>query len=312
MTTAVSAADAALEIRDLRVLFGDRVAVDGLTLSVRRGEAFGLLGPNGSGKSTLIACLAGLRSPDSGEIRVHDSPPGPAARRRTGFVFQESGLDPLMTCRETLLLQAHLFGVAGAGAAADAGLERAGLSDRARSLSGTLSGGMKRRLAIARAILPQPELLVLDEPTVGLDPDSRRGLWAYLAELRGAGTTLLVASQDVLEIERGCESVAFLSAGRVALAGSIVALKKGLRRDAVIVEFDGAPSETADRIEGWPDVGSVTVEGDSLHVTVDDAATFVPRLFGVLASPVRGIRIRESSLEDAYFALSGSKSEISG
>lgn len=297
----------AVEARAVVFSYGDRRALDSLSLSVPPGAVFGLLGPNGSGKSTLLLLLAGLCSPEEGELRVLGQPPTPAARRALGFVFQEACVDPLMTVEETLRLQGRLFGLGGAAlrdAIADL-LRRFELADRARDATRTLSGGMRRRLELARALLPSPRLLLLDEPTVGLDPDSRRRLWDYLRESNETGTTILVATNDVWEAERNCGTVAFLDQGRVVAEGTPSELKRGLRKDSVRLDFPDPPDGLFESISRWADVGRVTVARPSVHLTVDSASAFVPRLFEACGNGIRGIRIEESTLEDAYFQLVG-------
>lgn len=294
----------ALLINALTVKYGERMALDSLDLRIDPGAAFGLLGPNGAGKSTLIGAIAGLIQPDAGRVEVFGQAAGLASRRDIGFVFQDSGLDPFMTCTETLRLQAAMFGESGRPAKERAGaaLASVGLSDRAGSMVSTLSGGMRRRLALARGILMRPRLLVLDEPTVGLDPESRRQLWTLLHELRGEGVTALVASQDVDEVQDGCDAVAFLREGRVALAGAVAELRKGLKRDAVVVEFEAIPDGLVTALRGWTSIGSVTVEGETIRLTVDDAGAIIPKLFAETPARITGIRVREATLEDAYFA----------
>ncbi len=283
--------------------YGERVALDALDLRVEAGTSFGLLGPNGAGKSTLIGAIAGLIRPDAGRVEVFGQPAGRASRRDIGFVFQDSGLDPLMTCTETLRLQAAMFGESGRAAneRSTAALASVGLEDRASAMVATLSGGMRRRLALARGILMRPRLLVLDEPTVGLDPESRRQLWALLEELRREGVTALVASQDVAEVQDGCDAVAFLREGRVALAGAVAELRKGLKHDAVAIEFEAIPDGLVTSLRSWPAIGSVTVEDETIHLTVDDAGAIVPELFSETPARITAIRVREATLEDAYF-----------
>jgi ABC-type multidrug transport system ATPase subunit len=179
--------------------------------SVPAGSSSGL-GPNGSGKSTLLSVLAGLRLLDSGSVSVLGAAPSPALRARAGFLFQETCLDPLMTVRETLTLHGRLYGMSSRSLRerTDEVLEAVGLRDRARSFVRTLSGGMKRRLELARALLPQPELLLLDEPTTGLDPDSEHALWTHLIAINGNGVTVILSTNKVGEADRHCDTVAFI------------------------------------------------------------------------------------------------------
>lgn len=268
---------------------------------------FGLLGPNGSGKSSLIALASGLRAPTGSDIRVLGSAPSPATRARTGIVFQEQCLDPLMTVRETLWLHGRLFGLGTRQLRERIAhlLATTDIVDRARDPTGTLSGGLRRRLELARVLLHHPDQLLLDEPTVGLDPDSRRRVWELLAEVNQRGTTVLLATNDVAETERCCDTVAFLYGGRLVASGSPSELKRGLKRTSVIVQSTGMTAEQARAIEGWPGVGRVTHGQTATHVTVDDAPAFLRRLFGDGGIPVTALRVEESTLEDAYFQLVG-------
>jgi ABC-2 type transport system ATP-binding protein len=304
----VAAVDAlAVEARAVVFSYGERRALDAISLSVPSGAVFGLLGPNGSGKSTLLSLLAGLRTPDEGLLRVFGQAPTPVTRRAVGFVFQESCLDPLMTVEETLRLQGRLFGLGGSRlreVVADL-LRRFDLADRAGDATGALSGGMGRRLELARALVSSPGLLVLDEPTVGLDPDSRRRFWSDLGASNEAGTTILVATNDVAEADRYCRTVAFLDRGRVVAEGAPADLKRDLKKDSVRLDFPDPPEGLFDAVARWPGVGRVTVAPSSVHVTVDSASSFVPRLFEACGNGIRSIRIEESTLEDAYFQIVG-------
>ncbi len=298
---------AAVAVRDLVYAYGDRRAIDGLTLTVPRGSIFGLLGPNGSGKSTLLSMLIGRRMPDGGEIRVLGEALTSELRARTGIVFQEPSLDPTMTVGETMRLQGRMFGLSRSVTSARTGalLGRLSLADRVTSMTSTLSGGMKRRLELARALLTEPALLLLDEPTLALDLDSRQNLWQHLLEANAAGATLLLATNDVQEAERYCHTVTLLDQGRVIADGPPDELKSGLRRDAVRVEWKGDPAADAADIESWPGVGTVRIAGQTTHVTVDAASPFLTRLFDAAGGRICGVQIEESTLEDVYFQLVG-------
>lgn len=303
-----SSSPAAIEVRDLVVDYGDRRALDSFSLAVEQGAIVGLLGPNGSGKSTLLSVIAGLRRPQQGTVRVLNEKPGPATRARIGVVLQESSLDPLMTAQESLSLHGRLFGLRG-GALHDRVenlLEQFGLSSRAKDAVGTLSGGLRRRLELTRALVPSPKVLLLDEPSSGLDPESRRTLWEHLRAARATGVTLLLATHDVIEAERECDIVVFLHEGKLVAQGPPAELKAGLRPDAVLVECNaGMAAQLTATIAEWPGVGRVTSADSVLHVTVDEVSSFVPRLFQAGGSDIRSIRIDPSTLEDAYFELAG-------
>lgn len=298
----------AVDVRDLVFAYGERRALDALSLSVPSGAIFGLLGPNGSGKSTLLATLIGRRAPESGAITILGQQPSNALRRRIAMVFQEPSLDPIMTVRETMHLQGRMFGLRHAEIESQTALllDRVGLADRAASATSTLSGGMKRRLELARALLTKPELILLDEPTLALDPDSRLALWQHLLEANAAGCTLLLATNDVYEAERYCQRVALISDGRLVAEGAPDELKRGLRRDAVRVDWKEIPSpDEIDALDAWDGVGGVRLTGHVTHVTVDAASPFLSRLFQQHGDRVHGVQVEESTLEDAYFQIVG-------
>jgi ABC-type multidrug transport system ATPase subunit len=281
---------------------------------VPRGAIFGLLGPNGCGKSTLLSMLIGRRRVDSGEIRVLGEPLSAKLRARIGIVFQEPSLDPTMTVRESMHLQGRMFGVPRATTAqrAEQLLQHVNLSDRATSMTATLSGGMKRRLELARALLTEPALLLLDEPTLALDLDSRQDLWQHLLEVNAAGTTLLLATNDVAEAERYCHTITLLDEGRVVAHGTPADLKRNLRHDAVRVEWKDDAAREAAAIESWPGVGGVRIAGRTTHVTVDGASPFLTRLFQEAGDRINGVQIEETTLEDVYFQLVGKTIATSG
>ena len=298
----------AAEAEALTLAYGDRVALDGVSLRVPAGAIFGLLGPNGSGKTSLLSLLLGLAAPQAGAARILGRAPSPAARAQVGVVFQESCLDPLMTVEETLWLHGRLFGL-------DRGelrrriadtLERFDLADRARQPTRTLSGGLKRRLELARALLSQPRLLLLDEPTSGLDPDARLALWERLRQANADGATLILATNIVAEAEEHCHAVAFLDHGRLVAQGSPAELKRDLRHDSVQVDWPDCAQSGLAAVAALPGVGKATWLPPVLHVTVDSASASVPQLFALAGDAIRGIRIRESTLEDAYFQIVGS------
>lgn len=291
-----------IEARNVAFAYGERRALDGLTLSVPGGSIFGLLGPNGSGKSTFTSLLAAQEVPPEGTLRVFGKAPSAALRRRIGTVFQENTADPLMTAGANLRLAGKLFGLGGAvvNERTEKLLKLFGLGDRIDDDTVRLSGGMRRRLELARALLHDPELLLLDEPTTGVDPGERRALWDALAAARGARTVLL-ATNDLAEADAICDAVAFLQDGRVVATGTPAELKRGLRRESVRITWPGAASHLLAELESWPDAGTVTRDGDTLHLTTNSASDFVPRLFALANGGIRGISINASTLEDAYF-----------
>jgi ABC-2 type transport system ATP-binding protein len=218
-----------IEALDLRVRYGERQALDGLSFAVRAGEVVGLLGPNGAGKTTTLLVLATLRRPDSGNARVAGRPTdrdGAAVRRVLGYVPQNLAVYPTLTARENLLFFARLFGLARAEArhAVEWALALVGLDDRADDVVATFSGGMQRRLNLACGLLHRPRVVLLDEPTVGVDPQSRERIFAAVRGQAAAGAAVLYSTHYMEEAERLCDRVVLLDGGRVVASGSPAAL----------------------------------------------------------------------------------------
>ncbi len=292
--------------RGVGLAYGDRRALDGLDIEVPAGSVFGLLGPNGSGKSTFLTLLAAMEPPPEGEILVFGEEVRPALRARVGTVFQENTLDPAMGVSAALRLCARLFGVQGGSAAGARLLEELGLAARGGDAVGALSGGMRRRLEVGRALLHDPELLLLDEPTTGVDPDERRALWAALLRARG-GRTILLATNDLAEADQVCDQVAFIRDGRVVASGTPEELKRGLGRESVRLDWPGVTEDELELAARWPGSHSVSREGDRIQLTVDDAGAVVPKLFEIGRGRIHQVQIEVASLEDAYFLHVGSR-----
>ncbi|MFJ1762825.1 ABC transporter ATP-binding protein [Amycolatopsis sp. NPDC088138] len=214
-----------IEVTDLRKRYGNRVAVDGVSLSVERGEIFGILGTNGAGKTTTVECIEGLRQADAGELSVLGLNPATdraALTRRVGVQLQESQLPAKLRVREALELFASFYPNP---ADVDVLLERLDLRDHARSYFGKLSGGQKQRVSIALALVGNPELAILDELTTGLDPHARRDTWKLVEAIRDAGVTVLLVTHFMDEAERLCDRVAIFDAGRVVATGTPAELR---------------------------------------------------------------------------------------
>jgi ABC-2 type transport system ATP-binding protein len=294
--------DLAIRAVNVSRRYGERVALDGFSLDVPQGGVFGLLGPNGSGKSTFIAMLAAMQPADSGTVEIFGQPASRELLRRVATVFQENTADPLMKVNEYLRFSGRLFGVPAPELRARSFqlLEKFGLGARADDPVGGLSGGMRRRLEVVRALLHRPGLLLLDEPTTGIDAEERSILWREL--LDGAkGTTVLLATNDLGEADAVCDNVAFIQNGRVVVSGTPASLKAGLRRESVRISLADTSDATAARIAAIPGTGSLARDGDTVVITTDDASTFVPRLFEAAPGAIRSVTIGTASLEDAYF-----------
>ena len=297
----------AVDLQAVTYLHPGKRGVKGVDLQLPSGNVLALLGPNGSGKSTTLGLVAGFLEAQQGALTVFEQQVTPGLRARIGIVFQDSSLDELMTVHETLWLHGRLFGLGGdvlRGRIAEL-LDLTDLQDRSGDTVETLSGGLRRRLELARAVLHRPDLVLLDEPSLGLDPDSKARLWAMLLAINADGAAILVATNDVAEAEQYAQSVVFLEHGQIVAEGTPTELKRGLRRDSVRVEWPDAPQDLAGTLSKWSGVGQVTYAPPLVHATVDDASSFVPDLFGIAEGGIQGIRIRESTLEDAYFVLVG-------
>jgi ABC-2 type transport system ATP-binding protein len=300
--------EAVVEVRGLVKTYGKVEAVRGIDLSVRPGEVFGFLGPNGAGKSTTISILCTLLKPTAGEALVAGIDvarhPG-AVRSRIGLVFQDPSLDDQLTARENLEFHAFLYNVPRSERKAriDGVLEMVELAERASSQVRTFSGGMKRRLEIARGILHYPQVLFLDEPTLGLDPQTRNKIWAYLHDLRKReGITLFMTTHYMDEAEF-CDRIAIIDNGRIIALGTPDELKAMVGGDVVTVttrEAAAAAEEIRREFELEP-----IVDGASVRVEVQDGAGFVPRLMRGLTVAVSAVTLSRPSLDDVFLKLTG-------
>ncbi|MGH7721827.1 MAG: ATP-binding cassette domain-containing protein [Candidatus Dormibacteria bacterium] len=288
--------------------YGTVEAVRGIDLAVRRGEIFGFLGPNGAGKSTTISVLCTLLKPTSGSasvagIDVAGDPDG--VRARIGLVFQDPSLDVQLTARENLLFHAMVYGVARhqrrerIGAA----LATVDLLDRADALVSTFSGGMKRRLEIARGILHAPEVLFLDEPTQGLDPQTRANVWDHLGRIRATTGLTIFMTTHYMEEAEFCDRIAIIDHGSIVALGTPDELKAQVGGDIVVVSTDDN-TRAAREIMATLGVNPVP-DGDTLRVEVQDGAQFVPQLITALSVPVTTVTVRRPSLDDVFLKLTG-------
>ena len=230
----------ALDVRAVTKRFGDLAAVDDVSLSVPPGEIFGLLGPNGAGKTTLISCVAGLSRQTSGAIEVfgHDTLRDPRTTRRlVGLVPQEINFDPFFTPRESLLIQMGFMGVRPDSAKVDRILARMSLSDHRDAYTRALSGGMKRRLLVAKALVHDPRLLFLDEPTAGVDVELRRDLWDEVRRLRDRGTTVILTTHYLEEAQELADRIGVIHRGRIVLLADRAELMRAHRQSKAFVEL---------------------------------------------------------------------------
>jgi ABC-2 type transport system ATP-binding protein len=306
----------AIEAVDLKKAYGEDVqALDGLSFAVPAGTVFGLLGPNGAGKSTTVKVLTTLAHPDAGEARVagFDVLGEPArVRESIGVVSQAGGLDQEATGRENLRLQGQVFGMGGKGLESRIGelLEQFGLADAGDRLVREYSGGMRRRLDVAQALVHKPRVLFLDEPTTGLDPEVRAEMWEEIGRLAGEGLTVLLTTHYLEEADRLATQLAIVDKGRVVAEGSPDELKRGLRGDAIHVELDtdaeeAAVREALERVDG---VSEVIVDERRLHARAEDGARTVPAVLAALegaAVEVGSVTVARPSLDDVYLRFAG-------
>jgi lipooligosaccharide transport system ATP-binding protein len=294
--------------RGLTKSYGDFVAVRGIDVTVRRGEAFGFLGPNGAGKSSTMRMIAATSPVSGGQLRVVGMDPavdGSAIRARLGVCPQDDTLDNELNVRENLTVYGRYFGISRKDCAerADELLAFVQLSDRARSKVDDLSGGMKRRLTIARSLVNRPEVLLLDEPTTGLDPQARHLVWERLFRLRQQGVTLVLTTHYMDEAEQLCDRLVVMDGGVIAAEGSPAQLiAEHSSREVVELRFDGDHSRAAQEVEGLGE--RVEVLPDRLLIYTSHGEQTVDAVAARGLHP-RQVLIRRSTLEDVFLRLTG-------
>ena len=309
----------AVEARSLRRTFkGGVEAVRDIDLSVARGEVFGFLGPNGAGKTTTVRMFCTLLPPTAGSASVAGMDVVAEAaevRRRIGVALQEIGLDPVQTGRELLELQCGLYGITGADAKARAEelLELLGLTDAADRRTKTYSGGMKRRLDLASALVHSPEVLFLDEPTTGLDPASRLTVWDEVRRINDAGTTVFLTTQYMEEADKLCDRLAIIDAGEIVADGTPERLKAQMGHDVVTLALDGADAAATEAAIGdLPGLERVVPEPDQLALYVLDGAGSIAEIVRRLdraGIQVGAIAVSRPTLDDVFLQATGRRLE---
>jgi ABC-2 type transport system ATP-binding protein len=310
-------AHCAIEAHGLTKTYAKHVrALDGVTFAVPAGTVFALLGPNGAGKSTTVKILTTLAQPDSGtaavaglDVRAHPA----GVRRAIGVVAQRSGADPMATGRENMLLSGRIQGLRGGELArrADGLLGRFGLADAAGRRVRTYSGGMRRRLDVAMGLINRPQVLFLDEPTAGLDPESRAAMWEEIGRLADAeGLTILLTTHYLEEADRLADRLAIIDRGRIVTGGTPDELKGELHGDAVHAELAShlAPDQVRSALAAVPSVREIRVEGTSLSARADDGAAALPAVLAALEGAgiaVRAATVARPSLDDVYLRHAG-------
>jgi ABC-2 type transport system ATP-binding protein len=312
-------ADAAIAARSLRRSFkGGIEAVRDIDLTVCQGEVFGFLGPNGAGKTTTVRMLCTLLPPTSGTATVAGLDvvrDGAEVRRRIGVALQEIGLDPVQTGRELLELQCGLYGIRGERARSRTSelLDLVGLTEAADRRTKTYSGGMKRRLDLASALVHSPDVLFLDEPTTGLDPASRLTIWEEVRRINAGGATVFLTTQYLEEADKLCDRLAIIDNGEIVAEGTPAQLKAEMGHDVVSVSVDGAEvAATELALAGLPGLERVVAEADGLALYVEDGASSIPEIVRRLERErirALAISVAQPTLDDVFLKATGRRLE---
>jgi len=305
--------DNAIETIDLTRRFNGLVAVDKLNISVERGEVFGLLGPNGAGKTTTISMLCAILKPTSGTARVNGFDivkQDMQVRKSIGIVFQDPSIDDRLTGRENLYMHANLYGVPPGEQKSriDSVLKLVELEDRADDLMRTYSGGMRRRLEIARGLIHSPKILFLDEPTIGLDPQTREHIWSHIEGLRKAhDVTMVLTTHYMDEADRLSDRIAIMDYGKIVASDTSAALKETLEGDVITVKTKEA-SKLSSVIAGTPGILKANVVGDGLELTVRGGKNLLPRIVEAATKNgifIEAVSLREPNLGDVFLHYTG-------
>jgi ABC-2 type transport system ATP-binding protein len=300
-----------LACKDLRKAYGDLVAVDGVGFTVDAGETYGLLGPNGAGKTTTISMIVGILARDAGEVLIDGEPLRVRTKDRIGYVPQELALYPDLTGRENLRFFARLYGLSRADARrrSDEVLQLVGLADRAGDQVKEYSGGMKRRLNIAAGLLHRPRLLILDEPTAGVDPQSRNAILESVERLAGEGIAVLYTTHYMEEAERLCDRVGIIDQGTIQAEGTRRELVSIVgQRDRISLTVDGNLPRAIEALAALPDVQPAESADSRVEVLVADAHTALPGILQAVTgagATVRSVSVTEPNLEAVFLHLTG-------
>ena len=299
-----------IEVCNLTHRYGDRVALSNVCFEVKQGEIFGLLGPNGSGKSTLFRVLATMMAPTEGRATIagHDVVREPAAvRRKVGVVFQTQSLDKALTVEENLRAQGHLHGLSGATLRErmESAMARLGIKDRRKDLVETLSGGLRRRVEIAKALLHRPQVLLMDEASTGLDPAARRGLSRHVEELRARDGVTILLTTHILEDAGRCDRLILLHQGRIVAAGSPGDLCARIGGDVVVLQAtDDDAQPLAAQIEQRFGVPAVALDGQ-VRVEIQNGHRFIADVVEAFPGAIESVGLHKPSLEDVFLKETG-------
>ena len=299
---------AVIQIQNLRHSYGERAALKGISFDVRPAEIFGLLGPNGSGKTTLFRVLSTLMLPSEGRALIAGFDAGrqpDEVRRRIGVVFQSQSVDIKLTAAENLWHQGHLYGLRGPllQERISEMLQRVGLAERAKEKVETFSGGMQRRVELAKGLMHRPRILLLDEPTTGLDPGARRDLWLYLQELRNQEHVSIIVTTHLMEEAERCDRLAILSEGNVVALGTPGELRSEIGGDVILLETD-QPESLAARIEQRFQV-SAQVLDHKVRMQRKEGHRFVTDLAEAFPGEIQSISVSKPTLEDIFISRTG-------
>jgi ABC-2 type transport system ATP-binding protein len=308
VTPQIAASAPVIQVEDLRHLYDGRPALDGVTFDVRPAEIFGLLGPNGSGKTTLFRILSTLMVPTAGTAQIAglDVVREPSAlRRRIGVVFQAQSVDPKLTAYENLWHQGHLYGLRGAALKQRIWeiLSRVGLLDRAKDRVETFSGGMQRRIELAKGLLHHPQVLLLDEPTTGLDPGARRDLWQYLQILRDQEHVSVIVTTHLMEEAERCDRLAILSEGKLVALGTPDELTREIGGDVILLEARD-PQALAERIRDRFQVDASVMESH-VRLEIEKGHQFVPEVVEAFPGEIQSLSVSKPTLEDVFIHRTG-------
>ena len=306
---ALAAPPAAVEVRGLEKRYGEIEAVRGIEFDVKQGEVFGFLGPNGAGKSTTISMLCTLAKPTGGHASVagHDIVrERDAVRRNIGLVFQDTTLDGYLSAAQNMRLHAELYGVprGAIGPRMAQVMEMVGLWDRRDSEVNTFSGGMKRRLEIARGLMHSPRVLFLDEPTVGLDPQTRASIWTYIRQLKEAEEITIFLTTHYMDEAENCDRIAIMDKGKIVVLDTPARLKEAVGKDRVQISTDDDEAAMRALHERFA-ITALIAEG-LVTFGVAEGEQFVPRLFAELGVPIRSVSVSRPSLDDVFLLHTGS------
>ncbi len=301
--------DTVIQIDGLRHQYGDRTALNGVSFTVNRAEIFGLLGPNGSGKTTMFRILSTLMLPSAGRASIlgHDVAFDPSGvRRQIGVVFQSRSIDVKLSAEENLIHVGHLYGIVGSTLKKRVAemLERVSLTDRAKDRAETFSGGMQRRLELAKGLLHHPQVLLLDEPTTGLDPGARRDLWQYLQILRDQEGVSIIVTTHLMEEAEKCDRLAILSHGKLVGLGTPAQLKSEIGGDVILLDAHD-PQKLAAAINARFAADAAVLDDGRIRIEREAGHRFITEVVEAFPGQIESVSVSKPTLEDVFIRRTG-------